>query len=240
MLADEARLLLGTLICADRLASSGMLRNEARPQAAHCTQAQELVVRHMGETRRRLHLAVLESRVELPPPFPFLMAWGYQKMLPRCKSLRRATAFPLSCALVWVQLCSQTQLSCHTALCIKSCSHAARRKLCVCLLYGVVFQRLTTCARQQSRPVVTAIAGTLIMSSPKEVLLGTVVPILGGIVAIVMYTSPLKATYAARKQQQLGVSCSWEWDAWVQLCKCSSCCSKFHTGSVGFVALPRT
>jgi len=43
------------------------------------------------------------------------------------------------------------------------------------------------------------------MSSPKDIMLSTVVPILGGIVAIVMYASPLKATYSARKQQQLGV-----------------------------------
>lgn len=43
------------------------------------------------------------------------------------------------------------------------------------------------------------------MSSPKDIMLGTVVPILGGIVAIVMYASPLKATYTARKKQQLGV-----------------------------------
>ena len=39
----------------------------------------------------------------------------------------------------------------------------------------------------------------------KEVLLGTVVPVLGGLVAIVMYASPLKACYTARQQQQLGV-----------------------------------
>jgi hypothetical protein len=38
------------------------------------------------------------------------------------------------------------------------------------------------------------------------VLLGTVVPILGGLVAIVMYLSPLKAACAARQKQQLGVS----------------------------------
>lgn len=44
------------------------------------------------------------------------------------------------------------------------------------------------------------------MGDPKEVMLGTVVPILGGLVAIVMYASPLKATYAAKKHQQLGVS----------------------------------
>lgn len=39
----------------------------------------------------------------------------------------------------------------------------------------------------------------------KEVLLGTVVPVLGGLVAIVMYASPIKACYMARQQQQLGV-----------------------------------
>ncbi len=39
----------------------------------------------------------------------------------------------------------------------------------------------------------------------KELLLGTVVPVIGGVVAIVMYASPLKACYTARQQQQLGV-----------------------------------
>jgi hypothetical protein len=74
MLADEARLLLGTLICADQLTFSCMLRSEARPLAAHCNQDPRLVVRHMGETQRKLHLAVLESHAGLPPPLAFLAA----------------------------------------------------------------------------------------------------------------------------------------------------------------------
>lgn len=41
--------------------------------------------------------------------------------------------------------------------------------------------------------------------SSQEVLLGTVVPVIGGLVAIVMYASPLKACWQARQQQQLGV-----------------------------------
>jgi hypothetical protein len=43
------------------------------------------------------------------------------------------------------------------------------------------------------------------MSDAKAVLLGTIVPILGGLVAVVMYSSPLKATYQSRKHKQLGV-----------------------------------
>lgn len=44
------------------------------------------------------------------------------------------------------------------------------------------------------------------MSGDASLLLGTVVPIIGGLVAIVMYLSPLRAACAARQKQQLGVS----------------------------------
>lgn len=39
-----------------------------------------------------------------------------------------------------------------------------------------------------------------------QVLLGTVVPILGGIIGLIMYCSPLSAARAARQAQSLGVS----------------------------------
>jgi hypothetical protein len=42
--------------------------------------------------------------------------------------------------------------------------------------------------------------------SAREVVLGTVVPVIGGVVALIMYASPLKAVHTARKQKALGVS----------------------------------
>lgn len=41
--------------------------------------------------------------------------------------------------------------------------------------------------------------------SAKDIIMGQVFPIIGGVLATVMYCSPVKATYTARKNGALGV-----------------------------------
>lgn len=42
--------------------------------------------------------------------------------------------------------------------------------------------------------------------SAKDIIMGQVFPIVGGILSTIMYCSPVKATYTARKNNALGVS----------------------------------
>lgn len=44
------------------------------------------------------------------------------------------------------------------------------------------------------------------MGAALEIFLSKVVPILGGLIAIAMYASPVKAVYTARQQGNIGVS----------------------------------